>query len=138
MSDASSASSPDVSRAIQNVAVLCRTTLIVFIAWITLRLTWPGAFWENRLAELTVGALISGIFWLVVSLSLAAMLFGFVVNLPARKRQTDFWCHWWLGWATTIGCSYALAFVLLTKPWKGGAVGILQVVASFMWSLIVG
>lgn len=138
MSEATSPLAPDVSRATQNFAVLCRTALVVLAAWIVLRLTWPAEFWGSHLTELTVGALISGIFWLIVSLSFAAMFFGFGVNLPARKRQTDFWCHWWFGWTAIIGCSYLLAFALLIKTAKGGVVGALQVVAAFIWSLVIG
>jgi hypothetical protein len=137
VSEATSTSAPDVSRATQNLAVLCRTALVGLAAWIALRLTWPGEFWESRLTELTVGNLLIGIFWLIVSLALAAMFFGFGLNLPARTKQTDFWCHWWLGWAATIGCSYALAFVLLTKPAKGGITGVFQGLATLMCWLIV-
>jgi hypothetical protein len=55
MANANSTSSPDVSRIAQNFAVLCRTAVVIFIAWIILRLTWPGAFWQSHLAALTVG-----------------------------------------------------------------------------------
>src|SRR5262245_43580902 len=131
MTETGSKSAPDVSRSVQNLAILCRTTLVLFVAWIVLRLTWPSDFWASRLTELTVGGLVFGIVGMVVSLAFAIGLFRVGVGLPQRSRQTDWWCHWWMGWTVAIASAYAIAGSALTKPAGTGINRLWHGIAAF-------
>ena len=133
----SSTSNPEVSRIIQNIAILCRTALVLLTAWIVMRLTWPVGIWETRLVELTVGGVISAIFWFIVSLCAGATLFSFAVNIPARARQNKSWCQWWMGFLFYIVLAYGGALAVLMKPTKSAFYGVIQAIASWMWSLVI-
>src|SRR5260370_15127329 len=93
----------DPSRSRKNIAIVCRTLVIILIAWILVRATWPSEFLASRFADLTVGGALAGILWLVVSLCIAVMLLAYALRLPIRRRQFDFWCAFWINTAVIIG-----------------------------------
>jgi hypothetical protein len=122
----------------KNIAIVCRTLVITFVAWILVRATWPFEFMASHFAALTVGGALAGIFWLLFSLCIAVMLFAYSVRLPIRKRQFDFWCGFWINTAVIIGLAYWGALAVLQKNPQGLFGKFFWSVSAFMWWLVLG
>jgi hypothetical protein len=122
----------------KNIAIAIRTALIFLLAWILVRATWPTELIETRLADLTFGGLLFGIFWLLLSVWIAVMLLLYALRLPARKRQIDIWCNFWVWTGLIVFVVYGGAFLLLTNPPRQGFLAnIAFYVSAFIWSLVV-
>lgn len=126
------------SLAQKNIAIAIRTALIFLLAWILVRATWPTELFETRLGDLTFGDLFFGILWLLLSLWIAAMLFLYALRLPARRRQIDMWCNFWVWAGLIVFVVYGGAFLLLTNPPRPGFLAnIAFYVSAFIWSLVL-
>jgi hypothetical protein len=92
----------------------------------------------TRLGDLTFGQLFFGVLWLLLSLSLAAILFACVLHAPPRKQQFNLWCGFWIWTGGIVGLAYFGALYILLSPPKHGIWGnIVFSISAFMWSLVL-
>jgi hypothetical protein len=130
--------STDVPRFVQLIAILCRTLVVILVAWIVLPLTWPTGVWNTRFADLTVGGVISALFWFGVSLAAGTMLLAFGMNIPAREKRSWWWYHRWIDVGLFIVVAYGIAFiVLMMKPTQDTFHSFVQMMAGLMWSIVL-
>lgn len=128
----------DPSVVTKNIAIAFRTAIILLLMWILVRAAWPTELFQTRLVELTFGGLVLGLFWLVLSLWIGGTLLAWMLRLPIRRRQFDFWCSFWIYSGVVVMCVYGVAFYLLTHPPRYGVfANIIFSVSVFLWSIVL-
>jgi hypothetical protein len=121
------------------IAIVFRTALVFLLAWILVRATWPTELlFETRLGDLTFGGLLFGIFWLLLSLWIAAVLLLYALPPPARSLQIDLWCSFWIWAGIVVIGTYGGALFLLAHPLRHSFLAdIAFSVSVFLWWLVV-
>ena len=90
------------------LAIILRSALLLVTFGLVVRKAWPGELFSTPLAQLTLGALLMGIFSIAVGFVVGGALLGWLISLPPKDKRDSLWQGNWI--TTTLIVASVVAF----------------------------